>query len=1399
MGKDVRNSILQSNSIRQIVPVVETEEVLGPVQIVQAYLDLDMVVEAGEITEKLTEMQPRNFQLLLQGAKLFYEFGDYEKAVEYLTRYGISKDLTREEKLILIEASTNLGLWREALDFWNTINLVSLEDYQKKAICAYRANDRESFLSAEEASKNFYKSNGLFGVLRGLFSLREGQTSAAQAEIEAVLSGGKRDRFTIQFIIEYYLAVTQPENALAWINSLSSLEKDFPEVCLMQYMLLNQAGDPVKSRKVLSSFIEKNCSLSLTIVEKLLKECINQSDPQNAENILGHANIKWPLSPTLGGYKAHLLIEAGQFLAAQDILIKLIQRKSVRENWVEDYALSKLERKQNTFPLDETTLGSDSAQVIHAFEKKIFREFPDNIALKIAAAEMDKQDRLASYQEILADDRMHHHPEIWRIHTGMGKHYYQNQKYDMALACFKEARKQQPKLQIINLYLINSLAKMKLFDEALDILIATIKENPLSIEEFLEINSNLKQSEQWLRMLKEVALENTDMATARIVLAQLYADNGKNEKVHDIISSIEFSKKSQVIERLISIQILIQAGFQPEAKRMLEFMLTSKKEVRKEEYLAGAFLYIQMQEYHKAANLLNLIEPCGYIESALKSELYRKLDLIKEAEASVQAAIQKLEEQNYGSTGNLIAWIKEPEMWATLKNDKVWVYLRSIEASLLNKDHESALEKAWLYIEQFPSDLRLSAMALNIINLFGDGRVPEAILDKLPDDLNGYVISDSICVYGEISLKQDHEIMAANLVSQCLESMPDSARVKALQARLLARNGNPTEAGRILDELLIMSSSIKGSSDDVLSNCPIWLAEAALELGRQDEALRICEEIFTECGITPECAKVFLTCLLDLSYDNWVNKQLNVTQHAKTISEQDRKFYEDILLVTDESIEENHDLKELAASSKVWQDLLNGQTEINIDAEAEELDKKTLLTAKYFAVGQNKSAHVIEEEELEREENFLMSLLLMDSQPDKAMDYLTEAMHTLKNDPRHYAALAFIQKNLGRYDDAYAAINLALSKWEDEYKWHLLAGELSQAAGDMHASLSHYQKASEIHKDEETQSYLGKINYQAGNRFGIAFLEDKLADGDGDYETLVKLGELGIKNGKYQKAAKYLERAISIDPQDMRSYVLMSKVAQKVGNFDKADEIIDQAMRLKSDDTDVLLQKIEVKESKHGPQSALEMIEALNENKAVGVSQIIVKKADLLASAEDRQSALQYLLDQSKKHDSAAIEMKLAQLYFEEGNTKKAEEAAEQVLQSDSNSPVAMSLLANIYSQNGDLDKALDFFVKSIQINPFRVEAYIDLARLHQSRRELSQAAVVLKNGLRSNPMNFDLLFALGLLYYQQGLYKESEDYLQQAATIDPNNENVKRLLSTLMNANIIHSRNIATEAIRMN
>ena len=114
-------------------------------------------------------------------------------------------------------------------------------------------------------------------------------------------------------------------------------------------------------------------------------------------------------------------------------------RKEVAENWLIQYGLALMESSQADFPLN-----SLKNIQIDDHLKKLFNGFPRNLLLQVIRAEMDSENKLSHYQELLNDKDNHIDPEIWRVHAGLGKYYFEHSQFDLAVVNFKEAAKAQP-------------------------------------------------------------------------------------------------------------------------------------------------------------------------------------------------------------------------------------------------------------------------------------------------------------------------------------------------------------------------------------------------------------------------------------------------------------------------------------------------------------------------------------------------------------------------------------------------------------------------------------------------------------------------------------------------------------------------------------------------------------------------------------------------------------------------------------------------------------------------------------------------------------------------------------------------------------------------------------------
>ena len=217
-------------------------------------------------------------------------------------------------------------------------------------------------------------------------------------------------------------------------------------------------------------------------------------------------------------------------------------------------------------------------------------------------------------------------------------------------------------------------------------------------------------------------------------------------------------------------------------------------------------------------------------------------------------------------------------------------------------------------------------------------------------------------------------------------------------------------------------------------------------------------------------------------------------------------------------------------------------------------------------------------------------------------------------------------------------------------------------------------------------------------------------------------------------------------------------------------------------------QKAAILKQSEGTQSALDYLDQTAMQTVKPGAEIAIQKAGFIAELQGDAEALAYLKSQQNGSTNPAIQMEIARYYLKMNQLDEAEKNAEQALQVNPVNPYPLEIMAKAAHQSGDLDKAIDLLIKAVQINPFEPVFYMDISKIYQARRDTLQAADILQTGIRSNPYNFELLNQLGLLYYQQGSYKNAELCLRQASTLHPEDENLKRMLSTLKNANIIQA-----------
>ena len=565
IAKDLYLEIKTKGNVHEILANNQAGRLLSPLQLINLFLETGLIREAADVAEKLIEIQPMNAELIKQSAEMAYQYGAYRKACDHYNRLEVCRELIREEKVHLAEALEKLANWQGALGVWKKINPVSLEDFQRIAICCYKAGDENYFKEVVKAAANFYRSAGLFQVLDALFQLKAGHEQEAQALFSGALNSQKRDVYSIQYLIDFMVSSGQYALAKEYIASLSSIEADLPEILVKRYEIARRLTNDETCHAVLAKAAELGTIHEIGALERLLDFCSSEHETEIAEALLAENEKYWPLSPHIQAYKARALIEKGNYSKGRAILEGLIGREQPEEIWLMYYGLAVLERKLDSFPLAGISTKQPQNRTGNVMNGEVFQQFPDNLILKIMQAEFNAKDRLARYQAILAEKDIHLNPDLWRVYAGLGNYYFQNQQYDLAIVNFREVAKAQPQNTLIHLFMIEAFSKMRLFDDALEIFRTCAKNNPLEINDIMEINVSLKDAPQWMKVLEEAVAKNPLNKVLKYGLAQLYVEQNQNEKALSLIRKGIIERSSQPDDCLISAQLLIMAGLKDDA------------------------------------------------------------------------------------------------------------------------------------------------------------------------------------------------------------------------------------------------------------------------------------------------------------------------------------------------------------------------------------------------------------------------------------------------------------------------------------------------------------------------------------------------------------------------------------------------------------------------------------------------------------------------------------------------------------------------------------------------------------------------------------------------------------------------------------------------------------------
>jgi tetratricopeptide (TPR) repeat protein len=249
---------------------------------------------------------------------------------------------------------------------------------------------------------------------------------------------------------------------------------------------------------------------------------------------------------------------------------------------------------------------------------------------------------------------------------------------------------------------------------------------------------------------------------------------------------------------------------------------------------------------------------------------------------------------------------------------------------------------------------------------------------------------------------------------------------------------------------------------------------------------------------------------------------------------------------------------------------------------------------------------------------------------------------------------------------------------------------------------------------------------------GMAAAEKLSKDFAKDTRVHFSLAVLLASHRQYRGSAYEFEKADALQPGDFDILHDLGKAYLLSGQLPKAQENLNQALRLKPDSADTLYLLAETSAGMHREVDALELL--------VRARKVVPNNTNIL-----------FLMAQ----------LSMKQSFFED-----AIEVLNEGLKIDPHRADFYAALGESYFTTGKVDKALEEFKTLISLDP-SPRSYVFMGLCYRHLGQFDEAKRYLKQSLSKDPNNLQALFNLGFIGRKERDYLQAEQYLQRTVRLD--------------------------------
>jgi tetratricopeptide (TPR) repeat protein len=331
---------------------------------------------------------------------------------------------------------------------------------------------------------------------------------------------------------------------------------------------------------------------------------------------------------------------------------------------------------------------------------------------------------------------------------------------------------------------------------------------------------------------------------------------------------------------------------------------------------------------------------------------------------------------------------------------------------------------------------------------------------------------------------------------------------------------------------------------------------------------------------------------------------------------------------------------------------------------------------------------------------------------------------------------------------------------------------------------------------------LGQIYLREGSLQKAAKTFEQAAQAAPDMpDAWIWLAQTYRNLGDLEQAAAHAERAVTLATNQIRPLLLRGEIALQANNPRGAQTRAQAALRIQPDDPDALLLLARALNNLDRPEEALETLEKALPL-ATEVLPLSLERVRLLGRAKGKDAALQALQSLTDHYPEEPRVLALqAETLEASGESEAAIRIAQRALRSQSSEyPISTVeqaqlhfLLGRLLRQSGQLDQAVHHLSETIRLTPDLVDAYLEIGHVHQERRQHNQALNAYRQAIAMAPRDHRPYYMIGQALKESKDYLGAEKMLRRATELAPDDVSIHRLLGAVVALNLVHNRRETT------